>query len=235
MVLAISSGQTLLLIVGGSILLLVGIASILLRGRRPEPGPDIPPGMRPGPSDPDLETPLLQKLQGWGLVLVAFFVVWFPVVFLQEPDVNLDQERRLLTDSLARGGRSVLMFSEENQLGVGCVRCHGPELRGQTIIPNGTDADTGEPQYAYPADLTTVCGRLTREEIQTTIEQGRIPLGMPSWSIRYAGALDDQQIIDLVNYVILINRETVPMEKNYCLNEELAAEKEAQAAGGGTA
>jgi cytochrome c len=228
--LAISSGQTLLLILGGSVLLLVGLASILLRGRRPEPGPDIPPGMRPGPSDADLETPLLQKLQGWGLVLVAFFVVWFPVTFLQEPTANLDQERRLLTDSIERGRRSVQLFSEENQLGVGCVRCHGPELRGGTIIPNGTDPDTGEPQYAYPLDLTTVCGRLTREEIQTTVEEGRIPSGMPSWSIRFQGALDDQQIIDLVNYVIFVNRETVPMSENLCLNAELAAQKEAEAA-----
>ena len=52
--LAISSGQIVLLIVGGSLLLLAGVASLVLRGRRPEPGPDIPPVMKPGPSDADL-------------------------------------------------------------------------------------------------------------------------------------------------------------------------------------
>jgi mono/diheme cytochrome c family protein len=219
---AISSGQIVLLIVAGSLLLLAGIASLILRGRRRRRGPDIPPVMRPGPSDADLETPLLQKLQGWGVVLVAFFVIWIPIVWLQEPDQNLTQERALLTDSIARGAREVQLFSEDNQLGVGCVRCHGPELRGGTVIPNGTNPTTGQPQYGYPLNLTTVCSRLTPDEIRTTIEQGRIAQGMPSWSIRFAGALDDQQITDLIDYLIYINRKTVPFDQNKCINPDLA-------------
>src|SRR3990172_6135574 len=99
--LAISTGQIVLLIVAGSVLLLAGLATLLLRGKRAEAGPDIPPVMKPGPSDADLETPVLQKLQGWGVVLVAFFVVWIPLVWLQEPSVNLDQEEALLTQSVA--------------------------------------------------------------------------------------------------------------------------------------
>ena len=220
---AISSGQIVLLIVAGSLLLLAGIASLILRGRRRRGGADIPPVMRPGPSDADLETPLLQKLQGWGVVLVAFFVIWIPIVWLQEPDQNLTQERALLTDSIARGAREVQLFSEDNQLGVGCVRCHGPELRGGTVIPNGTNPTTGQPQYGYPLNLTTVCSRLTPDEIRTTIEQGRIAQGMPSWSIRFAGALDDQQITDLIDYLIYINRKTVPFDQNKCINPDLAA------------
>ena len=220
--LAISSGQTVLLIVAGSVVLLAGLASLALRGRREEPGPEIPPVMRPGPSDADLETPVLQKLQGWGVVLVAFFVVWVPIVWLQEPDANLAQDRSLLTASVDRGAREVQLFSEDNQLGVGCVRCHGPELRGGTVIPNGTNPETGEPQFGYPANLTTACSRLRVDEIRTTIEQGRISLGMPSWSIKYSGALDDQQITDLINYIVSINRENVPFEQNKCINPELA-------------
>ena len=59
-VLAISSGQTVLLIVAGSVVLLAGLASVVLRGRRRETGPDIPPVMKPAPSDADLETPIQQ-------------------------------------------------------------------------------------------------------------------------------------------------------------------------------
>jgi mono/diheme cytochrome c family protein len=220
--LAISSGQIILLIVGGSVLLLAGLASLVLRGRRRRAGPEIPAVMRPGPSDADLETPVLQKLQGWGVVLVAFFVIWIPIVWLQEPTENLTQERALLTDSIARGAREVQLFSEDNQLGVGCVRCHGPELRGGTVIPNGTNPTTGQPQYGYPLNLTTVCSRLTPDEIRTTIEEGRIAQGMPSWSIRFAGALDDQQITDLIDYLISINRKTVPFDQNKCINPDLA-------------
>ncbi len=63
----------------GAIFLAIALGVLLARGRTRRQGPDIPSGMRPGPSDADLETPLLQKLQGWGVVLVVFFVVWVPV------------------------------------------------------------------------------------------------------------------------------------------------------------
>ena len=39
---------------------------------------------------------------------------------------------------------------------------------------------------------------------------------MPSWSVRFAGAMDDQQINDLVNYILSIQK--VPDKKNVCLN-----------------
>jgi mono/diheme cytochrome c family protein len=122
----------------------------------------------------------------------------------------------------------VQLFSEENQAGVGCVRCHGPELRGGIIL-NGALPD-GSPKYAYPPNLTTVCGGpntnhaliLSLDDIYTTIEQGRIDAGMPSWSIKYAGALDDQQIEDIVQYLVYINAKNVPFAQNVCLNKDAA-------------
>jgi hypothetical protein len=43
---------------------------------------------------------------------------------------------------------------------------------------------------------------------------------MPSWSIRYAGALTDQQINDIVVYLIDLSSENVPFEDNICLNPD---------------
>ncbi len=79
-------------------------------------------------------------------MLVAFFVVFIPYNWLREPSENLRQEDELLTLAYDRGELAVQPFSEENQLGVGCVRCHGPELRGGVI--QAGDA------FAYPPDLT---------------------------------------------------------------------------------
>ena len=45
---------------------------------------------------------------------------------------------------------------------------------------------------------------------------------MPSWSIRYAGALDDQQINDIVLYLVELSEENVPFEDNVCLNKDAA-------------
>ena len=44
---------------------------------------------------------------------------------------------------------------------------------------------------------------------------------MPSWSIRFEGALGDQQINDIVNYIVSIqDEEQVPFEQNLCTNPE---------------
>ena len=216
---AISQAQGLIVAGVGVALLAFAGGLLYLRTRRKEAGPDIPSVMRPGPSDPDLETPLLVKLQGWGLLLFVFLGVWFPLVWLIEPGRNLKQEEAIKTDAIARGALAVMPFSEFNQGGQSCVRCHGPELRGQIIPVAGA---------TYPsANLTTVCSRLTIADITSTIEQGRqrtvngtTLLVMPSWSIKYAGALDDQQISDLVQYLVYINRDTVPFKDNKCLNPQ---------------
>jgi hypothetical protein len=180
--------------------------------------------MRPGPSDAALETPLLNRYQGWGVLVVAFMVVWFPIVWLLEPDTNFKQEEEFRNLAADRGARAVMPFSEENQFGVGCTQCHGPELKGGVIQAGGA--------YAYPPDLTTICeGNLngahpsiaTVDDIYQVIYEGRNK--MPSWSIRYAGALTDQQINDLVTYLIEMSSEVVPFEDNICLNAE--AEKRA--------
>lgn len=217
--LALSDTVGVILLVLGGFFVVAAAAALILRSRvTREPSPDIPPAMEPGPSDPALETPLLQKLQGWGVLLVAFFAIWLPYNWLIEPSTNLEQDKALKTEAIERGRRSVELFSEENQLGVGCVRCHGPELRGG-VIASGTG-------YAYPPDLTTVCGGPSSghplikslADIYTTIEQGRGV--MPSWSIRYLGALDDQQINDIVNYLVFVSSKNVPFEDNICTNPD---------------
>jgi mono/diheme cytochrome c family protein len=227
-VLAISNVAGVILLVLGVIFLIAGIVALVIRGRTRGQEPEIPRAMKPGPSDAALETPRLSTLQGWAVVLVAFFVIWIPVNWLFEPDVNLTQEENLKELAISRGERSVEMFTEENQLGVGCVRCHGPELRG-SVIQSGNN-------FIPTPNLTTVCGGpftghpliLSVDDIYTTIEQGRgDPPIMPSWSIRYQGALHDQQINDIVTYIVDMSSEHVDFEDNVCLNPE-AAERAAQ-------
>ncbi|MFL5737433.1 MAG: c-type cytochrome [Actinomycetota bacterium] len=218
--LALSSDTGVVIAVAGLVVLIIAAAAILLRGRpkRTAP-PDIPAAMRPAPSDTDLETPLFQKLQGWGLLLIVFFVIWVPVMWLREPATNLTQERALKTDSIERGSKAVQLFSEENSGGIGCVRCHGIQLTGGQNLYNGS--------VVQVPNLTTVCGGASTghpliksvDDIYTTIEQGRND--MPSWSIRFAGALDDQQVQDIVLYLISIQK--VPYKDNVCINPAAAA------------
>ena len=217
--LALSTTAGIALAIAGALIAVAAVAGLALRQRTRETGPDIPDALRPGPSDAALETPLLQKLQGWSVVMLAFFVIWIPATWIAEPSTNLNQEHELTALALDRGSRAVLPFSEENQLGVGCVRCHGPELTGG-IIPLGT-------RFAFPPNLSTVCGGpntghaaiFSIDDIYQVISEGRPPV-MPSWSIRFEGALDDQQINDIVVYLVELSSKNVAPEQNVCLNED---------------
>ena len=72
MLLALSDTAGLVLLILGGIFVVAAAGALFLRSRsRREPTPDIPRGMRPGPSDPALETPLLQKMERQGLVTRA--------------------------------------------------------------------------------------------------------------------------------------------------------------------
>ncbi|MEX0991128.1 MAG: c-type cytochrome [Actinomycetota bacterium] len=201
----------------GLAIVVVIVALVVARVRHAEDkGPDIPPAMSPGPSDPNLEKPILERLQGWGVILVAFMAVWIAAYWFFEPGTNKKQEEHRVESATEHGAHIVELFDEHsNPAGAGCVQCHGPELRGQEFVRGG--------DIFRSANLTTVCERLTMEEMFQTIAEGRESAGMPSWSVEYKGAMNDQQIMDVVQYLVTVNEETVPFEKNKCINEEAAS------------
>jgi hypothetical protein len=43
-----------------------------------------------------------------------------------------------------------------------------------------------------------------------TIQKGRPPTPMPTWGVRYGGPMNDQQITDLVNYILSIQGDNKP-------------------------
>lgn len=214
----LSVGKAILIGVASAVvvLLVVGVAIAALRRPRKAPGPDIPPGMRPGPSDPDLEKPVLEKLYASGLILVVILAIWIPVLFLRENVQNKNDTKTLLEQSIERGHLTTLPGTEENQLGFNCQRCHGQNLHGGFNVYNGS--------VVRVPNLQTVCGGekyghpliKSLDDVVNTIAQGRPGTDMPSWSVRYAGAMDDQQINDLVNYILSIQK--VPLKDNVCIN-----------------
>lgn len=169
----------------------------------------------------------------WGfvfMVIIALSVVW---VWVREPDQNVDDAIVLVARAEFRGGEWFGITSEENPLGFGCARCHGMNAEGGSVP--FTNPTTGEFTPAYPVPpLNNVCGRLpvddpeTTTDIRDTIMQGREGTPMPSWSVRFAGPMNDQQISDLISYLVSI--QTVPDEDNLCTNPAAGAEEEPEAA-----
>lgn len=224
---ALSGAATLALILGAVVALAFvgGLVALTLRGRDRR-APDIPPGMKPGPSDEILERRQLEKMMGWGILVTAVFVLWLPFLWLNEPAQNVDDEIELIARSTERGERWFEVTSEENPTGFGCARCHGEAGQGGQVIPFTNEA--GEQVEVSPPPLNDVCGRLPIEGdggIRETIEQGRPGTPMPSWSVRFAGPMNDQQIQDLISYLVELNEETVGTgEGNLCLNPPVEGE-----------
>lgn len=235
MILALSTPVTIALIAGAVVALafVAGLIALAIR-RRAEAGPDIPAGMRPGPADEVLERSQLEKVLGWGILFLLVVALWLPALWLREPDQNLDDAIELIRRSEERGGQWFQVADEENPTGFGCARCHGPEAQGGTV-PYTTETGEFIPDYPVPA-LVDVCGgpeynhpQIGPEDavgdIRTTIEEGREGTPMPSWSVNFAGPMNDQQIQDLINYLITI--QEVPPEDNLCTNPAAAAEPQA--------
>jgi mono/diheme cytochrome c family protein len=232
MILALSTPVTIALVAGVVVALafVAGLIALAIR-RRAAAGPDIPAGMRPGPADEVLERSQLEKVLGWGILFFLVMALWLPALWLREPDQNLDDAIELIRRSEERGSQWFQVADEENPTGFGCARCHGPEAQGGTV-PYTTEAGEFIPDYPVPA-LIDVCGgaefghpQIGTEDavgdIRATIEEGREGTPMPSWSVRFEGPMNDQQIQDLINYLITI--QEVPPDANLCTNPAAAAQ-----------
>jgi hypothetical protein len=215
---ALSTGRAVLYGVAAGLAVVVVALALVVGARRPRrlPGVDIPSGMRSGPSDADLEKPILERYLVWGTLLVLLMSLWIPAIFITENRTNKADLIHIDEQSVERGRLTTMPGTEENQLGFNCERCHGPGLHGGQNVFNGS-------VVAVP-NLQTVCGGAAYghplikgiSDIVNTISMGRSGTDMPSWSVRFAGAMDDQQILDLVNYILSIQK--VPNSKNLCVN-----------------
>lgn len=214
---ALSTGRAFLLGIAVGVLVIAAAGGLLLGSRRKRTPPelDIPKAMQPGPADPELESRLLVRHYMWGLVLVVILAIWIPMYWLNEPTANKTDTQASLAASIARGRLTTLPGTQLNPLGFNCQRCHGQNLHGGVNVFNQS--------LVQVPNLQTVCGGAkyghplikSLQDVVATISEGRSGTDMPSWSVRFAGAMDDQQINDLVNYILSIQR--VPAKDNVCL------------------
>ena len=228
--LALSTAATVAL-VAGAVIGLAFVAGLILMAarRRGARGPDIPTGMRPGPPDEVLEQRHIDRTMARGVAFMLLIAPWLAVIWLLEPNQNVNDEVELMARSVERGEMWFQIANEENPTGFGCARCHGDQAEGGTV-PFTTEDGEFIPAYPVPP-LRDVCGGESTghplitdiQDIQTTIMEGRAGTPMPSWSIRFEGPMNDQQILDLINYLVEINEENVPDEQNVCTNPQAGA------------
>lgn len=186
----------------------------------------VPIGFRPAPSDDELETNVLERWQGWGLLLVMFLALFLPLYFIffenqRSNDAALEQRAK----SIKRGAA---IFAEgkpgAHGFQAGCARCHGT-FAGGGVVPQWKANPTAEARD-YPApSLTDVFKRQIVDVkasprdayryVYGVIAQGRPGTPMPTWGLGFGGPMNDQQIEDVINYLLSIQ---------VGLPEEVAAE-----------
>jgi mono/diheme cytochrome c family protein len=156
---------------------------------------DVPPGMRPGYSDEELERSVLERYMAWGVVLTLFFAIFFPVYWWYESRRLPAEEQTFFVQSVVHGEE------EYQQL---CALCHGADAQG-----GATAAPDGEGQWPVPA-LNNIVARYEdnpnivdiEDFIISTIERGRPGTPMPTFGQAFGGPLTDQQVEDLTAWIL---------------------------------
>jgi len=181
--------------------LIVVIGSAREKAR--QAGPSAPPSRRPGPNDEALEGPLLERYQVAGVALTVFLAILLPFLYLREPARQRAAAEKELTESVRLGKATFEEF---------CARCHGDEAQGGVVKRYVTPGVKGAKPTDVPApDLREIHSRHPDENpgvvAWDTIQKGRPPSPMPTWGIRYGGPMNDQQITDIVNYLLSIQSD----------------------------
>jgi len=184
----------------------------VVRRRKPL---SIPVGFRPAPSDDELETNVLERWQGWGTLLVVFLALFLPVYFIffenqRSNDAALEQR----AESIERGA-FIFAQAEPGAHGfqAGCARCHGA-YAGGGVVPNFKASADAEPADIPAPALNAVFKRQMVDSNQSArdayryvykaIAEGRPGTPMPTWGLGFGGPMNDQQIEDVINFLISI-------------------------------
>ena len=170
---------------------------------------DVPPAMRPAYSDEQLETNVFERYQAWGLIMTLFFAVFFPIYYFNESNRLNSETEEFFVASVVRGEE---LFNGPGGEGGLCINCHGFEGAG------GAAASPYDAKSSWPAPrLSNMVARYEdnrnvkdiEQFLRATIERGRPGTPMPTWGSAFGGSLNDQQIDDLVNYILAIQVDEV--------------------------
>ncbi len=154
-------------------------------------GEEVAPNLRPGITDEEMETKRLEGGQKAAIVFSAFLAVSLPLYFLTEPERQASFVDEFAEASIGRGEHIVEEFA--------CFSCHGPEGTGGTAsyVEKRSGVTVG---WAAPS-LNDVFFRYEEDEVNFWVTYGRGNTPMPAWGLPGGGPLNEEQVVDVVNYL----------------------------------
>jgi mono/diheme cytochrome c family protein len=208
-----------ILIVGILAVAAIAVIGFLLMSASRQRGAvdNVPPAMRPGYSDEQLERSVLERYMAWGLVLTVFFAIFFPVYWiLEQGRLTEATEERFITQVVT--GEALYV---EN-----CANCHGTDGGGGGA-PSPYDAES-----IWPApNLRDIVLRYDENPnvvdiedfIEQTLHYGRPGTPMPAWGEVGGGPLTDEDIRDITLW-ILANQDEGELAEAIAAGEESGAD-----------
>jgi mono/diheme cytochrome c family protein len=175
---------------------IVVLAVLISNATRQRRGAEVPPGMRPGYSDEQLERGVLERWMLFGLVLTLFFAVFFPIYWITEHRrLSAQAEERVVVQYV----RGEALYNEA------CLECHGAGGAG------GATSSPYDPDASWPAPaLNNIVARYEENPgfdnvellLESTIRHGRPGTPMPPWGAP-DGPFTDDEIDALVTWILL--------------------------------
>ncbi len=185
-----------------------GVVIFLIAGRqmRRRTLSMVPPALRPGPSDEELERRFFIRMLAVGGLITTFFAIYLPAYFLREP-IRLNQRARGFTDQAIERGRQMWEPAGDpgNLRAVGCATCHGAE--GEGGVRQFQGHTFAEPPLKYIVARYKAAGKNDEEIkliIRDAVERGRPGTPMPTWGLLFGGPLNAEQVDDVIAYVYYI-------------------------------
>jgi mono/diheme cytochrome c family protein len=224
---AISGQQTVGALIIFGLLIGFGIFVVLTIMRRDPGAPpgseiELAPNRKPYYDDEVLEGPRLDRALLICLGMLILIAIALPLYWLREPGRESNAERGFNNSAIKRGScwfEPTTNPVEEGckQVGAivhfGCAGCHGTVGQGGQatfVVSDPAHPEIPPKQVVWEAPpLNTVMYRFTEDdtasppvqEVRQIIVYGRAGTPMPPWGINGGGALDDQQISDLLAYI----------------------------------
>jgi len=208
------------------IVILVGVVTYttinILRGAKPELGSEIElaANRKPYLDDEELEGKKLDRALTWGLVTLFIIAIGLPMYWIYEPGRQANAAEDFNRKFVERG-EELFAPTGDNLQALNCAGCHGPKgVGGVADYPlTNPDGTVSIVKWKAPA-LDTVLLRYTRQEVTFIITYGRPFSPMPPWGVAGGGALNEQQVQNLVDYLESI--QLTPEQAQQAARDELA-------------
>ena len=220
----------------GAVILFLAVVTVVVflfvnaRQGRAEVGSEIElaPNRKPYYSDDELEGRRLDRVLTIGLLGLFICAIGVPLYWLAEPGREAGAVKNFNEIFAKRGSE---LFATTAKGGFNCAFCHGEKGVGNSGVDYViTDADgkfQKKVSWKGPA-LNTVLLRFSREEVRYILTYGRPFSPMPAWGVKGGGAMDDQQLQNLIDYLqsIQITPKQAQAEvRDGIKKEQAAAEK----------